>query len=297
MTVVEYLDAVGVPCRRRDLEREWSRRAVVNALRRGAATALLPELIVASRDARTASVRAQAITLWHPYAAVTGAFALHLERPDLPAPHRADVVIARPHTVLAPAWIRVRSTGLMPPSRVINHVRTVRLEFALVDAWRRADPCDRKNVFYEAMWRRVCTAVQLRSALAATARLPARRRLEVLVAHFEDGATSPLEVVAHREVFTGAAFAAFERQVRMRVAGRWRTADMLHRKATLVVELDGDTFHGGIEAQQADRERNTDFAAAGYLTLRFGWRDLRDRPSWCREQLLRVLATRLRDAA
>ena len=296
MTVVEYLDTVAAPCFRRDLEREWSRRAVRNAVRSRAATVLLPGLIVAKCHERAASVRAVAIALWNPNAAVTGALALHLERPELPEPQFADVVIERPHTLAAPRWIRVRSTASMPPIRTINHIRSVLPAFALLDAWRRSRPSERKNVFYEAMWQRACTTAQLRGALVATPRVPARQKLQVLVSHFEDGATSPLEVVAHREVFTGAAFASFERQVQMRVSGRRRTADMLHRKAMLVIELDGDAFHGGVKAQQEDRERNTDFAAAGYMTLRFGWRDLRDRPSWCREQVLRVVATRLRAA-
>jgi len=297
MSVVEYLDVTAAPCLRRDLEREWSRRAVLNALRSDAATALLPQLIVATAHARKAGVRAQAITLWSPQVVVTGALALHLERPELAEPRMADVVVQRPYTIRAPGWICVRSTVFMPPSRTVNRIRSVYPAFALLDAWRRAEPSARKNIFYEAMWRRACTPEQLLVALATTPRLPARRRLEVLVARFEDGATSPLEVVAHREVFTGAAFASFERQVQMLVAGRRRTVDMFHRRAMLVVELDGDTFHGGVAAQYSDRERNTDFAAAGYLTLRFGWRDLRDRPSWCREQVLRVVATRLRDAA
>jgi very-short-patch-repair endonuclease len=295
--MLEYLDAVAVACRRRDLEKEWSRRSVANALRSRAATVMLPQQVVLRSHARDPSVRARAITQWNRHAAVTGALALHLGRPGLPAPQVADVVIERPHTLAAPAWIRVRSTSSMPPNRVINHVRIVGLEFALLDAWRQSAPSDRKNVFYEAMWQRASTAAKLRVALAQTPRLPARRQLELLITYFEDGMTSPLEVVAHREVFTGAVFSDFERQVEMRVAGRRRTVDMLHRQAMLVVELDGDGFHGGIDAQRADRERNTDFASAGYLTLRFGWRDLRERPTWCREQVLKVLRTRLHAAA
>ncbi len=81
--------------------------------------------------------------------------------------------------------------------------------------------------------------------------------------------------------------------MKLRVGSRRAYADMLHRGAMLVVELDGERYHGPRKAQQLDRTRDTDLAAAGYLTVRFGWDDVVYRPAWCRERLLAVVAARL----
>jgi very-short-patch-repair endonuclease len=68
---------------------------------------------------------------------------------------------------------------------------------------------------------------------------------------------------------------------------------MLHRRAAVVVELDGDRYHSTRQARDNDRERQTDLAAAGFMVIRFGWRDVADRPAWCRERLLRSVNARL----
>ncbi|WP_062209918.1 endonuclease domain-containing protein [Demequina oxidasica] len=292
-TVSEYLDRVRAPCRRADLEIEWSKYRVSAALHSGDAVDLLPGLIVARAHVQNPTVRAQAISAWCPRAVVTGQLALHLERSELAAPEIADIVIERPYTVRAPDWIRVRSVAELPSSRVRNLVRLATPAHALVDAWRAAQPRDRRSTFYEAMWQRSCSVTQLYEALEWAPRVPARRTLLHLVAHFAWGATSPLEVLARNEAFTGADFAKLEWQAEITTGGRRRVADALHREARVLIELDGEAFHGSAKARREDRERDVEFAAAGYLTLRFGWRDLHDRPSWCRDRVRRVLKTRL----
>ena len=75
--------------------------------------------------------------------------------------------------------------------------------------------------------------------------------------------------------------------------GRPRRPDMLHRRARVVVELDGRRYHSGAEASARDRTRDIEFAAAGFTTLRLGFQDLRDRPEWCRIAVLRAVEARL----
>ena len=123
-------------------------------------------------------------------------------------------------------------------------------------------------------------------------RLPHRRALRRLLADFADGATSPLEARARRDVFGGREFRDLEWQVRMRVGGRTIVAAAVHRAAMVAIELDGARFHDDDAARRADRLRDVELAAAGWVTLRFGWREVTERPKWCRERVRRVLAAR-----
>ena len=98
---------------------------------------------------------------------------------------------------------------------------------------------------------------------------------------------------ARREAFVGGAFQAFEWQAEILLPGRKAVADMLHRESKVVAELDGARFHGTEHSRQNDVNRDIDLAAAGYLTVRFTWRDICERPAWCRERLLAVVSSRM----
>lgn len=119
-----------------------------------------------------------------------------------------------------------------------------------------------------------------------------RRDLQRILGWFAEGAKSPLEVRAKYETFADARFRDFERQVDLWLEGEKVTVDMLHRATSVVVELDGDKYHSSREARDQDRERQTLLTAAGYPVLRFGWRDIVDRPNWCRKLVLATLASR-----
>lgn len=289
----EYLERVQAACSRRDLVDAWSRRQVERCLREGTAVELLPGWLVGTAHVRNPIVRARAITQWNPRVVVTGALALHVARREFPAPEVADVMIRHPLNMRGPGWVRFRSTTAMPPSRMDDLVRVTPAAFSLVEAWRRAAPRDRDSAFYEAMWTRACRPNDIAAAVDATPRLPQREALLELTRAFQGGTASPLEFVAHREVFVGPEFAEFERQVPMSVVGRKRIADMLHRRARLVIELDGERYHGGKAARRDDRIRDIDFASEGYATIRFGWHDLRSRPAWCRQRVLSAVGALL----
>lgn len=61
-------------------------------------------------------------------------------------------------------------------------------------------------------------------------------------------------------------------------------ADVLFRRARLVVEVDGWAYHSTPDRFQRDRERQNRLVAAGWTVLRFTWRDLTQHPE-------RVIAT------
>ena len=166
-------------------------------------------------------------------------------------------------------------------------------ERALLDAWRTSAPPDRLEVLYGALWARVCTWRQLAREVERAPRVAGRRDLERILGWFEGGATTPLEVRAQHETFADARFREFERQVGLRLGTRRVTVDMFHRRAMLVVELDGDKYHSTRKARDSDRERQTELAVAGFMTVRFGWDDIVHRPVWCQDRVLRVVASRL----
>ncbi|HEX6887972.1 MAG TPA: type IV toxin-antitoxin system AbiEi family antitoxin domain-containing protein [Candidatus Nanopelagicales bacterium] len=97
-------------------------------------------------------------------------------------------------------------------------------------------------------------------------------------------------------------------QLARRVSSRWRfnvevegvrlpgPVDALHPDARVVVELDGKRFHGP-DRFQRDRTRDQRLAAAGYVTLRFTWEDVEQRPDEVLSILRRTIGTRVRRSA
>lgn len=291
--LVPFLEANPHAFARADLVTGWSRRQLDAGLRSGAILRLLPGVYCGTRHAREGVVKGEALNLWAPRALVTGALAIDLYAGTTLAGSHVDLVTHNGDTLHPPHWVRVHQTGRTRASGTPRSVSCTVPVRAVLDAWRFAQQGSGANLVYEALWRRTCTATQLTREIARAPRVQGRRSLLRLLADFNNGATSPLEVRARREVFTGRQFREFEWQVNLRVGRRVALADMLHRAARLVVELDGERYHSTSDALVNDRERDVDLAAAGFLTVRFGWSDVTQRPQWCRERLLAILATRL----
>ena len=278
---------------RAELLERWPRSTLDRGLRDGAITRIAPGVYCGGDHARDPIVMGEAVNLWAPTGLVTGALALHLYTPALPAPADVDVLVERGLHPRAPSWVRPHQTLVPRSSGAARGVRCVVPERALLDAWRFAATTARRPLLYEALWARTCTWKQLAGELRRTPQLPARRELERTVAWFAKGATSPLEVRARRDVFVGRSFGEFEWQAALVVESRSTLADMVHRPSKVVVELDGGRYHETASAWRADRARDVDLAAAGYVTLRFGWDDIVHRPDWCRKRLLEAVASRL----
>ena len=292
-TLSDYVIRQAHAFSREDLLGSWPRSQLDRGLTDGAVTRLLPDVYCAKRHARDAVVMGEALNLWAPGGLITGALALALYAPGLATPHTADLAVQYGRHMRAPSWVRVAQRAPQTVSSRARGVSCVVPERALLDAWCRATPRTRSDVLYGAMWERVCTWKQLAREAERAPRVVARRDLERLLGWFAVGATSPLEVRARREVFTGARFRDFEWQVELDVLGRRPLADMLHQAAKVVVELDGQRYHSGKDARQSDTNRDVDLAASGYLTVRFTWHDIAERPGWCRERLTAVVGSRL----
>ncbi len=254
---------------------------------------ILPGIYCGAAHALDPIVMGEALNLWYPRGLVTGALALRLYAQTFPHARRADFLVEDGQHLRTPPWVRLHQSGPLRASSAPRGVACVMPERALLDAWGYAAPRDRRNLLYEALWARVCTSQQLRREVERAPRVAGRRELERMLEWFASGATSPLEVRAQHETFADARFGEFEWQVDLGLGSRRATVDMLHRRAKLVVELDGERYHSTPKALDSDRARDTDLLAEGYVTVRFGWDDVVRRPRWCQERLLAITATRL----
>jgi hypothetical protein len=68
--------------------------------------------------------------------------------------------------------------------------------------------------------------------------------------------------------------------------------DVVFRKAKVVIEVDGWAFHVTPDRFQRDRERQNRLVAAGWIVLRFTWRDLTQRPGYVVDSIASILAHR-----
>ena len=72
--------------------------------------------------------------------------------------------------------------------------------------------------------------------------------------------------------------------------------DVAWPEARLLVELDGRRWHATTQAQAEDRRRDRLAAEHGWLTLRFGWQEIAERPGQVVDECRAALRSRLRPA-
>jgi very-short-patch-repair endonuclease len=73
--------------------------------------------------------------------------------------------------------------------------------------------------------------------------------------------------------------------------------DAFWRRQRVIVEVDGYRFHGHRQAFERDRARDAHFVAAGYVVIRFTWRQLTERPFEVAATIAATLARRDAQAA
>lgn len=222
---------------------------------------------------------------------IGGRSALHLADPQHAAPSRVEAVIPAHGYAPAAPWLWARAVGFSDaPPRLTGRMVLAPAD-AVVDAWARVAQRQRKAALYDALWLGLARPAGIVAAAERRLKIPQRSVMLGILGEFIEGAQSPGEVMARREVFRDRRFDEFERQVPIIAGGRRRPIDMLHRRARLAVEIDSERYHGSPAAIARDQERDVELAALGYMTVRYRYRQLRDRPAWCRETLDRTLAS------
>ena len=136
--------------------------------------------------------------------------------------------------------------------------------------------------------RRTSPSAILRT-MAERSRQPHRELLQHLLADVSEGVESPLELRYLRNVERPHALPRGNRQRRR--LGLPYVSDVGYDEFCLLVELDGRKGHDG-EGRFRDLDRDNRFALASWLTLRYGWFDVVNRPCQVAFQVASVLAQR-----
>lgn len=146
---------------------------------------------------------------------------------------------------------------------------------------------DLERIVADAVRRRLVTMPQLEGhARLSRPGMPRLRRVLQL-----DGGPAWTRSKAEREFLALVRLAGLPTpRMNRRRAGKGR--DAVWDRPRVVAEVDGFGFHGDRFAFENDRARDAERAAHGWLTLRFTWRQIRDRPLEVAARLSAVLSAR-----
>lgn len=161
-----------------------------------------------------------------------------------------------------------------------------------VDCLRIAVPDDARRLLAWVLTRRVLTREQLVAEAAASPGRHGTPQLVGLLAQTRGNALSRAEQLLHAALRRGGV-GGWVANAPLRLAGRSVVVDLLFARERVVVEVDGWAAHGTREAFEADRRRQNALVTAGYLVLRFTWRDLTEREADVVREIRRALDRRL----
>jgi very-short-patch-repair endonuclease len=173
---------------------------------------------------------------------------------------------------------------------VTNPMRTA------LDVGAVAAPTVVASVVETFVLRRYVSVGTLRRAMVAHAR-PGRRGLGTLRIVLDDwrlGDIPPdsvLEVTMSRLLYAHRLPPARFHHV-VRTSRRSFELDFALVEHRVDIEVDGWAHHGSRRAFEADRERDAELAAAGWLVLRFTWHQVKHRASWVAERIAAAVRQR-----
>jgi hypothetical protein len=167
-----------------------------------------------------------------------------------------------------------------------------RIEETVIDLTQTASHADEAvSWVIQACSRRLTRPELLRSVMAARPQLRWRAELRAVTADAAAGVHSLLEARYVRDVEQPHGLPRAVRQASSRVGARTRYLDNLYREFGVAVELDGQAAHP-TEARWRDIRRDNASAAAGIVTLRYGWVDITTDPCRVAAEISHVLQQR-----
>ena len=187
---------------------------------------------------------------------------------------------------------RWRFVGERAPARSARCVGSPpRLPVAttVLDLCAAASEGDVVGLVTTAVQRRLTTTERLAHELGERSRHRHRTLLAGLLADVEAGAESSLEVAYLRDVERRHGLPRGRRQGRR--FGLPYVSDVGYDEYALLVELDGRAGHQGV-GRFRDMRRDNQFALVSWLTLRYGWFDVVERPCSVAAQVASVLRSR-----
>lgn len=212
-------------------------------------------------------------------ARLAGRSAAYLEGLITEPPEPIDILhphgLHRPRT---PHWVfhqeregvrRMTSVGSPPRTWIEDTV--LDLASTTLGAGDRHDPLHWLSL---AVQQRLTTTDRLLEGVHRRRRIAGRGELSEILGDVEDGAQSPLEYYYLRDVEQAHGLPRGRRQAPVRLERRRLWRDVYYEEFRLLVELDGETGHSGLDRFR-DYRRDNAALMSGDATLRYGWHDVR----------------------
>jgi hypothetical protein len=209
---------------------------------------------------------------------------------------RLDVTVPRPRRVRTSRWLRVHRTYRSCGELRVRGLAVTSPARAVVDTWgdayrqgamRGSDGVVRDAVF-RAVRSRLLTVAAIEGELPDRPQLPGRSALTELLGFVSAGCQSELELRGLRDVVTVQGLPAPLLQHRVDLADGPVYLDAAWPELKIAVEFDGAAFHGRLADRERDLRRDAALAALGWIVLRFGYRDVTERPQVCRARIVAV---------
>ena len=206
------------------------------------------------------------------------------------APMPVDVLVphARQVTSTGPWRFHRERPGARHPRTTGSPPRLMAVDTVLDLASTRT-PTEVLGVLTNAVQTRKVTPERVLAALGRRSVHRHRKLIGDLLADVATGAESPLEVSFLREVERPHGLPTGSRQKSR--AGLPYLSDVGYDEHALLIELDGRTGHQGT-GRFRDMNRDNRFALNHYVTLRYGWHDVLERPCAVAWQIATVLTQR-----
>lgn len=191
-----------------------------------------------------------------------------------------SIDILHPHGLYRPRteqWVfhqerddrRLASIGSLPRTRIEDTV--LDLASTPLGGRRRREPLHWMTIAIE---RRLTTTSRLADVLQHRKRVAGRQEFLEILQCVEDGIESPLEYHYLHDVERAHGLPEGRRQAPDQVNQRRAWRDVYYEAYRLLVELDGETGHTGLDRFR-DYRRDNAALVSGDATLRYGWHDVR----------------------
>ncbi|NTV40251.1 MAG: hypothetical protein HGA51_09930, partial [Demequinaceae bacterium] len=293
-TLADWLSRTWRAYPRAEIEAHYSRRQLGEALAGGTVCRVAPGIYAGAVHAESVITRIDAATQWAGAEAwIGGAASLFVAGALRIPPMRVEVAVPAARRMSGrPRWVRVRRLSYRPPTVRIGEWQIVEPAVAWCLAFSELSADDRASALCRLV---AADRSVLETATRAALELPAlrsRRRMLSVLSRVAAGGESYLEIHAMESVFVGRRFDPILRQHVVNANGNRYRLDMYDASTMTAIELDGAGFHAGAWQWQRDIRRDADLAVMGILTVRFSYRDLTERPDWCRSMALDVLDRR-----
>jgi very-short-patch-repair endonuclease len=267
--------------------------AARTAIANGVVVRLMRNTYVAAEHSDSLAGRTSAALRWlGPPAAIGGLAALYAFRLIDEAPSTLEVIVPVGTRRACPYWLRLTCASYEFPVAWWGDWPVATPGFALAQAFGHVPRTQQSDLVFGTLRSRTFTVPEARLALTSMPRVRDRRRLARLLDSASAGAESHLEHVSLTSVFNTKEFSTLIRQHHLRVDGQRFRLDMYDAQTRTAIELDGAAFHDGAGQRERDLRRDAALASVGILTIRLSYRDVTNRPEWCRATVRATLRAR-----